>query len=332
MREGAPHEIEGLPATLVANLSAIGQPFHARPFHAATPSFKHYESETLGACASGAFPAFSITGGACALQCKHCRAAILKPMIATGAPEVFEAKVREMVARQGLRGFLLSGGSNLRNEVAFEPYLPAIARLKADHPALEILVHTALVDQRRAEALAASGVDGTMLDIIGAEETIRDVYRLNRKVADFEDALAALVTTGMRVIPHIVIGLHFGRLLGEDNALAIIARHKTAAAILVVVMPAYADAAFQPVNLSEASAFLGRAREALADRLLLLGCARPHGEARVILDQAAVLAGLDGVAYPSDEALALAEALGRPRVHRHACCGTQGCATTRKAA
>lgn len=316
----------GLPSALAARLAGVGAGFGQRPLHAATPSFRAFESDELGDCRrSGAFPAFSITGAACALDCKHCRASILKPMLPAGDPQVFEARVREMIARQGLRGFLLSGGSNKRNEVPFERYLPAVKRLKADHPDLEVLAHTGLVDRTRAEALQAAGVDGAMLDIIGAQETIREVYHLDRPVADFEDSLAQLVAAGLNVIPHIVVGLHFGRLLGEANALEIIARHATRAVIIVVLMPAFADAGFVAPDVVETAAFFAQARARLPERQLLLGCARPHGAARVTLDVAAVLAGFDGIAYPSDEAIAAARLIGRPQVHRHACCGTQSC-------
>ncbi|MCP8937564.1 radical SAM protein [Alsobacter sp. SYSU M60028] len=317
----------GMPEALARDLLDAGRAFHARGLLAATPSFRRYDSDELGACrGSGAFPAFSITGGACALNCKHCRAGILKPMIPTGDPAAFERKAREMIASRGMRGFLLSGGSNPRNEVPFEPYLPVVARLKRDHPGLEVLVHTGLVTARRAAALKGAGVDVAMLDIIGSARTIREVYHLDRPVADFEASLVALAAEGLAVVPHIVVGLHFGRLLGEHEALDIIARTQTESAILVVLMPAYADPGFGRVDPLEAASFLAAARARLPDRRLLLGCARPHGPDRALIDVAAVLAGLDGVAYPADEAVRAARALGRPVDRQGACCGAASCA------
>ncbi len=316
----------GLDPERAARLMALGARFAARPFHAATPSFKPFASDALGSCRSGAFPAFSVTGGACALLCKHCRAEVLRPMLVAGAPAAFEARVRAMIAGQGLRGFLLSGGSNARNEVPFERYLPAIQRLKADHPALEVLAHTGLVDAARAAALRAAGVDVAMLDIIGAAETLREIYHIERPVADFEAALAHLVAAGLAVVPHIVIGLHYGQLRGERAALEIIARHATRAAIMVVVMPAYADARFVVPERGAVVDFLAEARERLAERAVFLGCARPPGVERHALDVAAVLMGFDGVAYPVDEAVDLVRLLQRPLAHRHACCGSASCA------
>jgi uncharacterized radical SAM superfamily protein len=317
----------GLPPGLAADLLRIGAPFATRPFRASTPSFRDFDSDELGACRrSGVFPAFSITGGACALNCKHCRAEILKPMIPAGEPAAFAERLRGMIAHQGLRGFLLSGGSNRRNEVPFDRYLPVIRTVKDEHPGLQVLVHTGLVDARRARALKEAGVDVAMLDIIGDQDTIREVYHLDRPVADFEASLAHLVAAGLTVVPHVVAGLHFGRLCGEARALEIIARHRTAAAIMVVLMPAFAAPGFGALDPAEGSALFGEARQCLSDRLLLLGCARPHGAARVALDVAAVLAGFDGVAYPADEAMRAARLLGRAADHVLACCGTQACA------
>jgi uncharacterized radical SAM superfamily protein len=316
----------GLTAGQVQRLRRVGAGFDHRPFRASTPSFRDFDSDELGSCRrSGRFPAFSITGGACALDCKHCRASILRSMTPAGEPIAFERLVRTLIERQGLRGFLLSGGSNRRNEVPFDRYLPVIRRLKDDFPTLDVLVHTALVDHARAKALKDAGIDVAMLDIIGAEETIRDVYRLDRQVADFETALAHLVAVGLNVLPHVVIGLHHGRILGEQQALEIISRYPTRAAILVALMPAFADPGFGSIDPAEALEIIAEARDILSDRLLLMGCARPPGRSRVLLDSGAVLAGLDGIAYPADEAMQLARALGRTTDREHACCGTQSC-------
>ena len=322
-------------AALAAEVWSTGARWAERPLLASMPSFTRYDSDDLaahiGACkGGGAYPAFSVTGAACALQCAHCKGRILEPMLPVADADALERMVRDMHARQGLRGFLLSGGSNRANEVPLARVLPAVRRLKRDLPHLEIAAHTGLIDDRRAAALAAAGIDVAMLDIIGAEATIRDVYNLERTPADFERALAALVGAGLAVVPHVVIGLHFGRLLGEAAALDIIARHATAAAILVVVMPRFATpGTFAPVAVEDAARVFALARSRLPKRKLLLGCARPAGVWRRACAAYAVLAGLDGIAYPADGVVPLARALGRSIDASGACCGVDGC---RKAA
>ena len=292
-----------------------------RPLRLSTPTFKSYASSELQGCAKNAFPAFSVTGGACALDCDHCQAKILEPMIPATSPEMLEAKVRDLVLLQDLRGFLLSGGSNRRNEIKYERYLPVIERLKRDYPYLKIAIHSALLDRRRAQAMASAGVDTAMMDVIGAEATIREVYHLDREVADFEATLAALVETRMEVVPHIVIGLHYGRILGEADALEICARHAIHALVLVVVMPFYArPGTFATPETRDVGAIFLEARRRLADKQVLLGCARPAGLHKRVTDAYAVMAGLDGIAFPADGVVALAQAIGRPVEQQHACC------------
>jgi lipoyl synthase len=305
----------------VARLWRAGRARIGLPLAAATPGFRAYATDELQGCRRGHFPAFSITGGACALDCDHCQAKILQPMIPATRPEVLEQEVRARAAACNLAGFLLSGGSNRRNEVPFERFLPTIARLKADLPHLRIAAHTGLVDRSRAERLAEAGVEVAMLDVIGADETIREVYHLERPVAAFEAALAALVATPLRVVPHVVIGLHYGRVLGESQALEIIARHQVDACILVVVMPAFTRAGrFRAPDPDEVADVFLAARELLPQRRVLLGCARPPGAPRRQIDAYALLAGLDGIAFPAEGIVALAQALGRPVAQAHACC------------
>ena len=92
----------------------------ARPIRFSTPTFKEYASNELKGCERNSFPAFSITAGACALDCDHCKAKILEPMIPATNPDMLDRKVRDLVLLQDLQGFLLSGGSNRRNDATFE--------------------------------------------------------------------------------------------------------------------------------------------------------------------------------------------------------------------
>jgi lipoyl synthase len=322
-RLAAIEELQDAPldAALIEQYEQAAGAAAQRPIRFSTPTFKSYSSCELTGCGKNSFPAFSVTAGACALDCDHCQAKILEPMIPATQPEALERKVRELIAAQDLRGFLLSGGSNRRNEIRYERYYPVIEKLKRDFPYLKIAIHSALLDDARAHRMEAAGVDTVMMDVIGAEETIRAVYHLDRPVADFEATLAALCATRMQVVPHIVIGLHYGRIVGEPVALDIVSRHPIHSLVLVVVMPFYARAG---TFATPETGALGRifldARARIPDREVLLGCARPPGMHRRITDAYAVMAGFDGIAFPADGTLAVAEAIGRPAVQEHACC------------
>lgn len=309
-------------AGLVGRLERAAGARALPPIRMHTPTFRSYASDEIQGCGKNSFPAFSITGPACALNCDHCQAKILEPMIAATSPEALDRRVRDMVLLQDLKGFLLSGGSNKNNEVPYDRYYPTVEKLKRDFPYLKIAMHSALLDEAKAKSMEAAGVDVAMTDVIGHQDTIRDVYHLHRSVDDFEATLQALRTTRMDVVPHIVIGLHYGRILGEYNALDMVARHNPDSLVLVVVMPFYApkEKPFATVDPSEVGEIFLAARQRLADRPVQLGCARPAGTHKMITDTYATMAGLDGIAFPADGIVALAQAIGRPVDQQHACC------------
>ena len=314
--EGAEFDVE-----LVAEFERRAQYGEPRPIRFSTPTFKEYESSELNGCKTNSFPAFSITAAACGLNCDHCQKKILEPMIPATNPEMLDQKVRHLIDSQELSGFLLSGGSNKRNEINYGRYLPVVEQLKSDYPQLRIAVHSALMKEQQAKNMESAGVDTVMMDVIGAQETIQQVYKLDRPVADFEETLAALCCTSMEVTPHIVIGLHYGRILGEANALDIVSRYPVTALVFVVIMPFYArHGVFVTPETTEVGKIFGEARERLPDKQVLLGCARPPGMHKRVTDAYAIMAGLDGIAFPADGAVSVAHTIGRPFEQAHSCC------------
>lgn len=286
-----------------------------------TPSFKSYQTTEISRCAGHAWPAVSITGADCKLQCDHCKAKLLEPMIPARSPDALWALVNRLVEAGG-QGMLLTGGSNHRNEVEYGPYYDTIRRIKDEFPQFRIALHTALVDEDAARCMAESGIDAAMMDVIGAQETITQVYHLRRRVEDFEATLEHLVKTPMKVVPHIVMGLHYGRFLGEWNALDMLRRHTPDAVVLVVVMPFHANPKrpFETPDPDAVGRFFLDARQALPGTPLLLGCARPPGEVKAMIDSYAVMAGINGLAHPAEGTVELAARLGyRVRVIPSCC-------------
>ena len=140
-----------------------------RPIRFSTPTFKEYSSTELSGCNKNSFPAFSITAAACGLNCDHCQKKILEPMIPATKPDILDSKVRCLIETEGLNGFLLSGGSNKKNEINYGRYLPVVERLKRDFPELKIAIHSALLDEKRAKEMESAGVDTLMMDGIVAQ-------------------------------------------------------------------------------------------------------------------------------------------------------------------
>ena len=128
-------------------------------------------------------------------------------------------------------------------------------------------------------------------------------------------------STKMKISPHIVIGLHYGKILGEANALDMIARYDIDALVLVVIMSFYAKPGtfITPSTTYVGEIFL-ESRKRLGDKQILLGCARPAGMHKRVTDTYAVMAGLDGIAFPADGIAQVADAIGRHYTQAHACC------------
>jgi len=288
------------------------------------PGFKHYETEDFPLIETPKFVDVSITGRNCELMCEHCASKILWHMIpATTPEELFE--VARRLKEQGVEGILVSGGSDRNGFVPLRDFFPVMKRIK-EELGLSVSCHVGLVDEEFAEGLAEAQVEAVLLDVIGDDETIREVYHLPHKsVEDYERSLYLLKSAGLRIVPHIVIGLHFGRIKGEKKAIEMIARHQPDALVLVVIMPYYGKARFQllpPPSAEEVAPLFLYARKLLPKTPVVLGCARPAGEERKKIDAYALLAGLNGIAFPAEGIVNFAREAGMRPVVSPNCCST----------
>ncbi len=270
------------------------------------------------------FVGVSVTGTGCALKCAHCYGRsgpkVLQGMIAIPAGgDLYELAVR--LRAEGTWGILLSGGSTRTGIVPLIPHLKHVPRIR-EELGMRVVVHAGVVDQAHAEALARARVDGVMLDIIGARETIREVYHLDRGPEDFERALALLAEREVPIIPHVVCGLHFGRFLGEYRALEMVARYPVRTFIIVVLVPLAGTQMerVSPPAIEDVIAFMEAARLTLPRIKINLGCARPLGEYKERLDRAAIDHGLNGIAYPAEGVIEYALQRGlRPKFYESCC-------------
>lgn len=292
-----------------------------RPIHFYAPGLRRFATREYSGQNAAAFVSISVTGSECALMCEHCQAKVLETMIPLKRRGTLFDLCRGLV-EQGAQGALISGGCDRQGRVPLLPHIPDMVRVRQEL-GLTLRVHPGLVEEPVASGLGRVGLDGAMLDIIGAEETIREVYHMDVPVANYERSLERLARHGVPAVPHIVLGLHFGRFVGEDRALEIIARYPRKAAVLVILQPLYgtAMAITRPPPVEEIGRFFVKARTVLADSPLFLGCARPLGPVKAAIDRLAVEAGLDGIAYPAEGIVQYARVCGRTPQFHNACCG-----------
>ncbi len=284
------------------------------------PGLKRWQSSEWVPKRANRFLPVSVTGTACALQCDHCQTKVLEGMISLDKERDLFATAARLRA-QGTDGVLVSGGSSRHGGVPLLPHVGAMRRVR-EELGMRVVVHSGVVSPKLAAGLASAGVDGVMLDIIGAEETIRQVYHLDLTPADFERSLAVRSDQGLRIIPHIVLGLHYGRFLGEWAALEMIARHPVSTLILVVLTPLVGTPMghLPPPPVQDVTDFFATARARMPDTRVNLGCGRPMGEMKIALDRAAIDHGLNGIAYPAEGMVAYARERGlEPAFHEYCC-------------
>ncbi len=245
------------------------------------------------------FVNISVTASACSCKCDHCGGKLLQTMIpATTSPQLM--RVADNLYQMGSKGLLISGGANLKGQV---PLLSMIDGIKyAKDLGLKVVVHTGLLNEETAKALKKAGVDRVLIDVIADESTIKSVYHLDMVPEDYALALQIAKDAELALAPHIVIGLHYGKIKGEYRALEMIKGVEPHALVLVVLTP-QANTVMENVELpdiSQVTDILAHTRIKFPHIPVNLGCARPYGLYKRELEKMAVDCGLDGIAYPDE--------------------------------
>jgi uncharacterized radical SAM superfamily protein len=270
------------------------------------PSFT-YDKNNFFCSQSKSFPTISVTGNSCALNCKHCEGKVLSTMQATITPDEL-VEFCSKYKQDGAVGCLISGGCLLDGSVPLKLFVSAIARVKREL-GLIVFVHAGIVDLEMAVLLKHAGVDAVLVDVVGSQETISNVCRLNVTVQDYVKSLNALQEAGLDFVPHVVVGLNGGKLDGEFVALQMILQSKPSAVVVIAFMPLRGTemANVDPPQPLDIARVVASARVMFPHIPLVLGCMRPKGKLRRLTDVLALKAGVDAIAFPSQEAIDFAK-------------------------
>ena len=248
----------------------------------------------------------SLTGHHCDLDCAHCGGYYLQHMT-----PIWRAQVR------GATSCLISGGCDASGRVPVTRYLEQI---KAIRQGRKMNWHVGLIEEADLLAIVPY-IDVVSFDFVGDDETIREVYGLDRTVADYMRTYQML-RRYTRVIPHITIGLRGGTIGHEYPAMEKLQELGVDGLVFIVLIPTpgtrYADR--QPPSIEAVVNILAEARLRFPDKPLYLGCMRPHGRYRAELDPLAVRAGVNRIVSPAREAKQLAKELNLVIVQSWECC------------
>lgn len=266
----------------------------------------------------GRFPAISITGKRCALNCDHCHGKLLEPMIPAIDPDEL-LKVSEQILNKGAHGFLLSGGFDSSMVLPVKRFLPTLKKIK-EKTGLKISIHCGIVDYETAQLLKETGIDQALIDVIGDDGTLKSVYRTTKRTLDIIDSIKNLCAAGMDVIPHIVAGIDYGKIVGEYRAIELLVDLPIKTIVFVSLMP-LPDTPMENIktpSAKEIAQLLIYARLKRPELTLGLGCARKRGYAEI--DIWAIECGVNRIALPADEAIKRAMDYGLNIKWEKICC------------
>ena len=266
----------------------------------------------------GNYPAISITGKHCELQCDHCNSKILESMIfATTPEELIEKCIR--LEELGNAGCLISGGSQKDGTIPWYNFIPAIKAVK-ETTNLFISIHSGIIDYQMAKKMKDAGVDQALIDVIGDEETFKKIYHVNFGITKIEESLDALKNAGLSIIPHIVVGLDYGKIKGEYHAIDLIKRYNPEVLVIVSLkrLSGTPMRDILPPNPEEIAKIIATARIEMTDVSISLGCARER--ANSLIDVLAVECGVNRIAIPSEEAIKKAQEYGLDILWKKTCC------------
>lgn len=250
----------------------------------------------------GKFPPVSITGTWCALNCKHCEKHYLKHMIPAPTP----SKLLEICLKlheKGARGVLISGGYAKNGYVPLENFVDVLKQVKRETN-LIINVHTGLIPLKLAEKLAKAEIDYVSIDIVGNTSTIKEIYQINKTPKDYQKALKNLEEAGIkRIAPHICIGLHYGKIKHELNALKIISTIKPSTIVLIALKPTPKTPIqnVQPPTPQTIAAITAITRILFPKTPIALGCMIPGGKQKTKAQILAVKAGANKLTTPTHQ-------------------------------
>ena len=251
-------------------------------------------------------------------MCDHCGSKLLEPMIHAETPEKLVEACQRLEER-GDAGCLVTGGSRRDGTLPWEDFIPAIKTAK-ETTGLHISIHGGVINHDLARSMKDAGVDQVLLDVVGDDETLASVLHAGFSVERINNTLAALTDVGIPVVPHIVVGLNYGKIKGEYEAVRMIKGYRPEAMVIVSLMPLAGTpmSGVPPPEPQDIARIIAAARIEMPDVPISLGCARDSSDPGI--DVLAVDCGVNRMAIPSEEAIKRAEYYGLEMIWQGTCC------------
>ena len=248
------------------------------------------------------FPAISITGSECALNCEHCNKKYLENM----KPLLTNTDLKQFLInhhKEGGVGALISGGCDPNGAVPLKDFLNTIKEVKQETN-LIINIHTGLINEDTAIQLKDTSADIISFDINMDELIIKDIYHLDKTVEDYKHSLELLQKNSLNIVPHICFGLYYGRIHEELKSIKFIKDsipNPSLIVIIALIPPKNSD--FEIPKPEDISKLIAVIRLIFPQTEISLGCMRPRGSVKMEIEQLAFKAGITRIEIPSKSTL-----------------------------
>lgn len=250
------------------------------------------------------FPAISITGSECALECEHCNKKYLKGMKQILTNNDLEKFLIELSENNGV-GALISGGSGLDGSIPLFNFLDIIKKIKSKTN-LIINTHTGLLNEETARKLADANVDIVSFDINMDNEIVNDIYHLDLELSEYRRAIDLLKKYNLNIVPHICIGLYYGKLHKELDSIKFIKDANINPSLIVLIIlnpPKNSKVKFKTPKPTDIAKVIATIRFLFPDTEISLGCMRPRGNIKTNIEKYAIKAGITRIEIPSRDTL-----------------------------
>ncbi len=250
------------------------------------------------------FPAISITGSECSLHCEHCNKKYLDGMEPILNNSDLKTFLTELHDKDGI-GVLLSGGCQQDGSVPLLNYLDSIKEIK-EETNLIINAHTGLLSEETAKKLAEVGVDIVSFDVNMDEDIIKDIYHLDKDLDDYKKAIGYMQKYGINIVPHICVGLYYGKLHKELESIKFIKESGINPSLIVLIAlipPKNSKTKFVRPDPLDLAKIISIIRFVFPQSEISLGCMRPRGDVKVKIEKYAIEAGINRIEIPSKQTL-----------------------------
>jgi len=266
----------------------------------------------------------SVTGSNCTLKCAHCGGKYLNSM----------TPIEKFLTKQNIncpKSILLSGGCDPFGHVPIEQQKDNISKFEKN---LKINCHSGVIDETHAKYIASFS-DVVSFDFVCDDFIVSNIYGVKNITAT--DYIKSYITLSniIYTVPHICIGLTGNHLdeTSEINAIDIL--YNLALSNQTPVPRTIAFIIFIPTkgtvmedspipSLDKVKNILSYCRIKFPNTNINLGCMRPFGKYRTLVDRIAVDCGVNLIVRPSTGLEEYVQQKGLKVVHFDQCCAIYG--------